>query len=74
MIPNFHFLILLSPYSSIIMAVDLQNYDEEQVRLMEEMCIVIDKNDKRIGAESKKTCKYWMIHLFLHGSGGNADV
>lgn len=56
------------------MAVDLQNYDEEQVRLMEEMCIVIDKNDKRIGAESKKTCKYWMIHLFLHGSGGNADV
>jgi isopentenyl-diphosphate delta-isomerase len=40
------------------MAVDLQNYDEEQVRLMEEMCIVIDKNDKRIGAESKKTCKY----------------
>ncbi|GAB5590604.1 isopentenyl-diphosphate delta-isomerase idi1 [Umbelopsis nana] len=38
------------------MTPDLQNYDEEQVRLMEEMCIVIDKDDNRIGADSKKTC------------------
>ncbi|KAI9280668.1 isopentenyl-diphosphate delta-isomerase [Sporodiniella umbellata] len=38
------------------MAPDLKEYDEEQVRLMEEMCIVIDENDKRIGADSKKTC------------------
>ncbi|KAJ2959646.1 hypothetical protein NQZ79_g4962 [Umbelopsis isabellina] len=38
------------------MAPDLKNYDEEQVRLMEEMCIVIDENDNRIGADSKKTC------------------
>ncbi|SAM05040.1 hypothetical protein [Absidia glauca] len=38
------------------MVPDLQEYDEEQVRLMEEMCIVINENDKRIGAESKKTC------------------
>ncbi|KAH8550786.1 isopentenyl pyrophosphate isomerase [Umbelopsis sp. PMI_123] len=38
------------------MTLDLQSYDEEQVRLMEEMCIVIDKDDKRIGADSKKTC------------------
>lgn len=41
-----------------MLAPDLQNYDEEQVRLMGEMCIVVDENDKRIGAESKKTCKY----------------
>ncbi|KAJ3371457.1 isopentenyl-diphosphate delta-isomerase idi1 [Kappamyces sp. JEL0680] len=32
------------------------NYDPEQIRLMAEMCIVVDKNDKAIGAESKKTC------------------
>ncbi|KAG1352328.1 hypothetical protein G6F62_002717 [Rhizopus arrhizus] len=38
------------------MAPDLKEYDQEQVRLMEEMCIVIDENDKRIGADSKKTC------------------
>ncbi|KAI7853976.1 isopentenyl-diphosphate delta-isomerase [Circinella umbellata] len=38
------------------MAPDLKEYDEEQVRLMGEMCIVIDENDNRIGAESKKTC------------------
>lgn len=39
------------------MAPDLKEYDQEQVRLMEEMCIVIDENDNRIGADSKKTCK-----------------
>ncbi|CAO3644285.1 unnamed protein product [Cunninghamella echinulata] len=38
------------------MAPNLKEYDEEQVRLMAEMCIVIDENDKRIGADSKKTC------------------
>ncbi|ORY97280.1 isopentenyl-diphosphate delta-isomerase [Syncephalastrum racemosum] len=39
-----------------MLAPDLDKYDEEQVRLMGEMCIVIDENDKRIGADSKKTC------------------
>lgn len=39
------------------MAPDLKEYDEEQVRLMEEMCIVVDENDKRIGADTKKACK-----------------
>ncbi|KAJ1933891.1 isopentenyl-diphosphate delta-isomerase idi1, partial [Linderina macrospora] len=34
---------------------DLSNYDEEQVRLMGEMCIMLDNNDNAIGAESKKT-------------------
>ncbi|KAG1181759.1 hypothetical protein G6F35_015802 [Rhizopus arrhizus] len=32
---------------------------------MEEMCIVIDENDKRIGADSKKTC-----HLMSNISSG----
>ncbi|KAJ2753831.1 isopentenyl-diphosphate delta-isomerase idi1 [Coemansia sp. BCRC 34490] len=36
--------------------VDLSAYDDEQVRLMGEMCIVLDNNDKAIGAASKKTC------------------
>ena len=30
--------------------------DETQVKLLEEECILIDENDKRIGAASKKTC------------------
>ncbi|KAI8067880.1 isopentenyl pyrophosphate isomerase [Gongronella butleri] len=38
------------------MTPDLKEYDEEQVRLMGEMCILIDENDQRIGADSKKTC------------------
>lgn len=36
---------------------DMSGYDDEQVRLMEEMCILVDEQDKRIGAESKKVCK-----------------
>jgi isopentenyl-diphosphate delta-isomerase len=47
------------------MAPDLKEYDQEQVRLMEEMCIVIDENDKRIGADSKKTCK--LLHTNKEG-------
>ncbi|KAL5601068.1 hypothetical protein BROUX41_005897 [Berkeleyomyces rouxiae] len=31
-------------------------HDEEQIRLMEEMCIVVDENDNSIGSASKKTC------------------
>jgi len=35
---------------------DLQGYDEEQIRLMEEVCIVLDKDDIPIGSASKKVC------------------
>ncbi|KAJ3116065.1 isopentenyl-diphosphate delta-isomerase idi1 [Physocladia obscura] len=35
---------------------DWSSYDEEQVRLMSEMCIVVDENDKPLGADSKKNC------------------
>ncbi|KAJ3037965.1 isopentenyl-diphosphate delta-isomerase idi1 [Rhizophlyctis rosea] len=31
-------------------------YDEEQVRLMEEMCIVVDENDRPLGGDTKKNC------------------
>lgn len=35
---------------------ELEGYDEEQVRLMEEVCIVTDNDDRPIGSASKKTC------------------
>ncbi|KAL2890326.1 Isopentenyl-diphosphate Delta-isomerase [Ceratocystis lukuohia] len=31
-------------------------HDEEQIRLMEEMCIVVDQDDNSIGSASKKIC------------------
>jgi isopentenyl-diphosphate delta-isomerase len=35
---------------------DMEGYDEEQIRLMDEVCIVLDDNDMPIGSASKKTC------------------
>lgn len=35
---------------------DLSGYDAEQIRLMDEVCIVLDKDDNPIGSASKKTC------------------
>lgn len=37
---------------------DLAGYNEEQVRLMDEVCIVLDEEDKPIGSANKKTCKW----------------
>ncbi|KAK2067005.1 hypothetical protein P8C59_000775 [Phyllachora maydis] len=34
----------------------LDGHDEEQIRLMDEVCIVLDDNDKPIGTASKKLC------------------
>jgi isopentenyl-diphosphate Delta-isomerase len=34
----------------------LSGYDEEQIRLMDEMCIVLDNDDQPIGSASKKAC------------------
>ena len=42
---------------------DLQGYDEEQIRLMEEVCIVLNENDVPIGSASKKVCAC-MVDLF----------
>lgn len=36
---------------------ELEGYDEEQVRLMEERCILVDENDKAYGEGSKKQCE-----------------
>ncbi|PHH65285.1 hypothetical protein CDD81_2697 [Ophiocordyceps australis] len=34
----------------------LSGHDEEQIRLMDEMCIVTDENDNAVGKASKKLC------------------
>lgn len=36
----------------------LDGHDEEQIRLMDEVCIVVDENDMPIGKGSKKICQY----------------
>lgn len=36
----------------------LDGHDEEQIRLMDEVCIVLDENDKPIGNFSKKICMH----------------
>lgn len=35
----------------------LDGHDEEQIRLMDEVCIVLDQNDLPIGTASKKICR-----------------
>ncbi|CAN8103013.1 unnamed protein product [Discula destructiva] len=35
---------------------ELDGHDEEQIRLMDEVCIVLDDNDQAIGTASKKVC------------------
>lgn len=35
----------------------LSGHDEEQIRLMDEVCIVLDENDIPIGKASKKICQ-----------------
>ena len=37
---------------------DLTGYDEEQIRLMEEVCIVVNPDDVPVGSGSKKRCMY----------------
>lgn len=39
----------------------LEGHDEEQIRLMDEVCIVLDENDKPIGTASKKLCVFCPI-------------
>ena len=39
-------------------ALAVAGYDEEQIRLMDEVCIVLDNNDIPIGSATKKLCKW----------------
>jgi hypothetical protein len=36
--------------------INTDNLDEKQVQLLAEMCILIDENDCKIGADTKKNC------------------
>lgn len=36
--------------------VELDNYDQGQVELLNEKCILVDQNDEVVGSESKKAC------------------
>ena len=53
---------------------ELDGHDALQVSLMEEMCIVLDENDKPIGRASKKICEcpsvhpYYTIHTHYSGN------
>ncbi len=42
---------------------ELDGHDAEQIRLMDEVCIVLDENDKPIGNFSKKICQYSILIL-----------
>jgi len=44
--------------STQLATVDLSNYDAEQTRLMEERCILVDEQDRVLGAADKKTCEH----------------
>jgi len=41
----------------------LSGHDEEQIRLMDEMCIVLDDNDMPVGKASKKLCGNYLSCL-----------
>ena len=45
-----------SSAQSAFATIDLSGYDAEQSRLMDERCIVVDEQDRAIGALDKKTC------------------
>ena len=36
-------------------SIDLSGYEFEQAKLMDERCIIVDENDKPLGALDKKT-------------------
>jgi hypothetical protein len=40
------------------MSVNLEIYDAIQVQLMDELCILVDENDKVVGSDTKKNCSY----------------
>lgn len=54
---NFHFPIsVFSRSTGTMPEVNTDSLDEQQVQLLAEMCILIDENDNKIGADTKKNC------------------
>jgi isopentenyl-diphosphate delta-isomerase len=54
--------------SSALEGGELDGYDEEQIRLMDEVCIVLDNDDQPIGSASKKICML-LLFPFTRGDG-----
>jgi len=52
----------------------LAGYDEEQVRLMDEVCIVVDADDKPVGSASKKTCASPFLPISLAFASSQAGL
>lgn len=46
----------------------LEGHDAEQIRLMDEVCIVLDENDKPIGNFSKKICESYLSPACISSS------
>lgn len=46
---------------AVLTTVDLSDYDPEQSRLMDERCILVDEDDRAIGALDKKTCMFLVL-------------
>jgi len=44
-------------HTGTLAKIDLSGYDFEQAKLMDERCIIVDENDKPLGALDKKTCR-----------------
>ena len=50
-----HYSLLIGPLIQIIMKQtrpELQGYDSEQIEMMDENCILVDKNDNIIGKDT----------------------
>lgn len=49
--------IFVRKLNTVIMPeIQMDHLDEKQVQLLAEMCILINENDEKIGAETKKNC------------------
>lgn len=53
---------------AVMTTIDLSNYDQEQSKLMDERCILVDEQDNDIGAMDKKTCMLLIMSIdyFVH--------
>lgn len=66
--------VLPTSHTSVGGAGELEGYDEEQVRLMDEVCIVLDNNDRPIGSASKKLCTSNLVRGLECGGGEDQSV
>uniref|UniRef100_UPI00398E8826 isopentenyl-diphosphate Delta-isomerase 1 isoform X1 n=1 Tax=Pristiophorus japonicus TaxID=55135 RepID=UPI00398E8826 len=56
LVPSPHHWYIGSRSTATMSEINMDNLDEKQVQLLAEMCILIDENDTRIGADTKKNC------------------